>query len=323
MVRHQGQAGHVPPGKGMAPVEAERKKQGIMGESVKKEFWYVMVEGIIDENHGGIANFYGYGTHLGEVIGHVLSAAEETGFASPHAVETGFVESDYEMPDDLETLNDHVQWSPSRYLFPVLDYGSMMVLPTGIVHAAGDPENDPDLIREAFYTYGHEKNSQNEYGLDLVVSRLRLRDTFFSFIRFLSDINGLFFRVAGFEDDENAPYEIWAFYDSDPETLINILAGNTTDTLENGYVEIAVTASEGETRSTLILDSHKHISFFSRDERIFAEAIRLAETLGFEETGDLYHVEAGYYHWHYRPAASRRRRDFFQWLDENDFDRVE
>lgn len=97
-----------------------------MGEQFKKELWYVLVEGIIDEDHAGIGNFYGYGDHLGEVASHVLAAAEAEGFIDPRMGEAWFVAPDYEMPDDLVTLSEHVQWSPARYVFPIADYKSAL-----------------------------------------------------------------------------------------------------------------------------------------------------------------------------------------------------
>lgn len=291
-----------------------------MGEQFKKELWYILVEGIVDESHAAIGNFYGYGDHLGEVAAHVLKAAEKEGFISPHMAEAYFVEPDYEMPDDLVTLNEQVQWSPTRYLFPIADYQKALVLPSGITHATHESESDPDLIQEAFHTYGHEKNSQGEYAMDIVVGRDRLRMTLFSCIRLLGDVNGLFFRLMDFWEEDD--FEVWGYYDSDVEALIDILLSNPADTIENGYVEMAFTSSEDETKTTLILDPHKHIRFFTRDADLFKEAIRQTQLAGFAETDDFHHIETGYYHWHYRPAGSHTRDGFIQWLSNTGFERV-
>lgn len=291
-----------------------------MGEQFKKELWYVLVEGIVDEDHAAVGNFYGYGDHLGEVAAHVLAAARKEGFIEPHMGEAYFVEPDYEMPDDLVTLSEHVQWSPTRYVFPLADYQSALVLPTGITHATYESENDPDLIQEAFYTYGYEKNSQGEYALDIVAGQDRLKETFFSCIRLLSDANGLFVRLMDFWEDDAV--EVWAYYDDDIETLVELLSSNLPDTVENGYVEVAITASDEQTKTTLILDPHKHIRFFTQDERLFKEAVRQTQRWGFPETETFYHIEAGYYHWHYRPLASHTRKGFIQWLEDSGFERV-
>lgn len=131
-------------------------------------------------------------------MAHVLAAARKEGFIDPYMEEAWFVEADYQMPDDLVALSEHVQWSTARYVFPIADYQNALVLPTGITHATYESENDPDLIQEAFYTYGHEKNSQDEYALDIVAGEKRLKETFFSCVRLLSDVNGLFFRLIDF-----------------------------------------------------------------------------------------------------------------------------
>ncbi|WAW10161.1 hypothetical protein NB640_00350 [Oxalobacter vibrioformis] len=144
----------------------------------------------------------------------------------------------------------------------------------------------------------------------MVTGQERLKETFFSCIRLLSDVNGLFFRLMDFREDD--AFEVWAYYDDDIETLIELLSFNPADTIKNGYVEVAVTASDKALKTTLIPDPHKHIRFFTRDESLFKETVCQAQLWGFSETNDFYHIEAGYYHWHYRPVTLHTRKGFIQ-----------
>jgi hypothetical protein len=73
----------------------------------------------------------------------------------------------------------------------------------------------------------------------------------------------------------------------------------------------------------LTLDDHKKIQFRTSDENLFNEFGKKIMNLGFKQLRELYNLESGYYHWHYRPFNSLARPDFINLLRAEHFDRLD
>lgn len=105
------------------------------------------------------------------------------------------------------------------------------------------------------------------------------------------------------------------------ELVLSFLNQQEKNTIENGYVQLVVYSSTGETN--LQLDDHKKLQLYTKDENILQTFIRLYKKLGYAQTDDFYNLQYGFYHWHYRPAGSLSRPEFTAMLKAEKFVHVE
>lgn len=47
------------------------------------------------------------------------------------------------------------------------------------------------------------------------------------------------------------------------------------------------------------------------------------QALGYEQTREMYDIEFGYHHWHYKPAKAFDRNEFCKFLLKNEFEEIE
>jgi len=121
---------------------------------------------------------------------------------------------------------------------------------------------------------------------------------------------------------ENELTELWvAKHLNEKKIIIDFLKNHKEDTLENGYLDIVIYSSEGQTN--LKLDGHKKIQLKTRDEKVFKSFIGKIIDLGYEQTKDFYNLEFGYHHFHYRLANSLTRAEFKQLLEHNGFELID
>jgi hypothetical protein len=289
---------------------------------MKQKLWYIIVDGYIHGDDAAVGNFYGAGEHMGEAVDRVLHAAQKVGFLTPRMSEAYYAELDDKTRQELLPLNDHVFFAPTKYFYPADEFRRAFIFPVGIALNANpalkQTSADPDLITTAF-TATHAPNKEGEYEINMVLNRNFLKDTFFTCVRLLYPINGVFLRMRGWDDGLD---DVWCNATDDPEAICRFLANNAHDTLENGFLEIAVTASERARRTTLILTPHKTIQLRSRLKPVHDAFVAQLEKMGLRHREKLHHIEQGYPHLHYRPAHAKNRRSFERWLPESGFEQL-
>jgi len=287
---------------------------------MQKEHWYFLIEGKQNMTKGVIGNFYAYGDHLGEAFRNALEAAGKNGFISPHGLEAERLDDndEFQMPVDCVELDAKVSMRPSLHFYKLGEDEHLFLAPIGIIKGTKDDEFDYELIKENFVAYSRNENGLFEF--KLVVSQYRLTDVFLKAIDFLPEVNGCWIYIRDYWD--NGETELWASGKiTGKEAIVTFFTDNKLSTIENGYVDCVVHSLIGETNLTL--DEHKTIQLHTRDENVFNDFIAAIMNLGFEQTYDLYELEFGYHHWHYRPAGSLNRREFVDFLKTEGFERLE
>ena len=75
--------------------------------------------------------------------------------------------------------------------------------------------------------------------------------------------------------------------------------------------------------SYLILNGHKTVKFQTKSVEKFNKCIKYFSDLGFKQTDELYSIEYGCHHWHYRTAESLDQDEFIEMLIKNKFTKDE
>ena len=288
---------------------------------MNKELWYLLIEGQKDANTGIIGNFFVYGEHLGDSLKKVINASSSHHFSNHHLIQASFlehfdlIENNHEL---LKIADDvYTRTNTSTFIYEN-DHDNPFIPPIGIVEGVSDNELDYDLIKESFVAYGQNENGFFEF--ELVVGKPNLVDTFLEAIKFLPSVDGFWIYISSYW--ENKLTELWvAKHFVDKQTVIDFLKTQQINTLENGFLNIVVHSQSGETN--LILDDHKKIQLFTKDETVFSEFIGNIVDLGYEQTKDFYSLEFGYFHFHYRQAGSLARNEFKAMLRENQFELID
>ena len=275
--------------------------------STQRQYWYFLIGGPIDDSTGLVASFYTYGQHCGEAIANALQAAtEEFGISQPEATEAARLDilDGFETPHDLIQLSELVFTGAKNYSYP-LDTEKDFIPPTGIIKGTEDGEFDYELVKENFI--GYKSEGSNVYEFELVAEKSRLIDTFIQAITFLPPAEKLEITIQGHWENQSS--ELWIVDLAQTQLdVASFLLENQASILENGFVECMLYLAPGETR--LILDEHKKIIHYTTDEAVFSSFGTQIMTLGFEQATELYNLEYGFYHWHYRPADSLDAPDF-------------
>src|SRR6266850_2929377 len=55
--------------------------------STRKQFWHFLINGHLDENTGAYANFYTYGSHLGEALSRTIEASGQVDLSNVDVIE--------------------------------------------------------------------------------------------------------------------------------------------------------------------------------------------------------------------------------------------
>ena len=284
---------------------------------MNQNLWYLLIEGQQDSDTGIFGSFYSYGSHLGDALEKTIKASGEYKFNSPDLIEASLLQSleQIDNADELIELKDGVYMNPTTHAFPSNDPDKSFVPPIGIVKNVDDGEYEYDLIKENFVAYG--KNENGIFELELVVEKANLIDVFLKSILFLPSVDGMWIYIQPFWEKDCT--ELWIaknFTNSDLVT--EFLKMHQKDTLENGNLKIVTHSLTGETNLTL--DDHKKIQLHTKDEEVFRHFIGNTMDLGYEQTREIYSLEYGFHHWHYRPAGSLTRPDFKRMLELNQFE---
>jgi hypothetical protein len=266
------------------------------------QYWYFLIGGPIDDSTELVANFYAHGQHCGEALANALQAAtEEFGISQPEATEAVRLDilTDFEEPQDLIQLSDLVCSGPNNYSYPLDSAERDFIPPTGIIKAGEDGEFDYELIKENFI--GYKSQGSDIYEFELVAEKGRLISTFIQAINFLPQPEKLEITIQGHWEGSSS--ELWVADLAETQLdAASFLLENQSSILENGFIECALHSAHGQTK--LILDEHKKILHYTTDETIFSSFGSQIMELGFEQTTELYNLEYGFYHWHYRPVNS-------------------
>jgi len=266
------------------------------------QYWYFLIGGPVDDSTGLVTNFYAYGQHCGEALANALQAAtEELGISQPEATEATRLDilTDFEEPEGLIQLTNLVFSGPNNYSYPLDSSDQGFIPPTGIIKAGEDGEFDYELIKENFI--GYKTQGSDTYEFELVVEKSKLISTFIQAIDFLPQAEKLEIIIQGHW--EGQPSELWvADLAQSQLDATSFLLENQSNILENGFVECALYSAKGETK--LLLDEHKKIRHYTTDEDVFSNFGTQIMALGFEQATELYNLEYGFYHWHYRPVGS-------------------
>jgi len=290
-----------------------------MNRKTKKELWHLLIDGQQDTDTGVYGNFYAYGNHLGDALDKTIKASNGHEFSNHNLIEASLLENFDAIDNNAELIKiaDDVYMRPAMYTYPFDDPEQSFVPPSGIVKSAGDGGYDYDLIKEAFVAYRADENGVFKF--EMVLAKQHLIGTFITAIGFLPTIDRLWIDIK--DDWENELAERWvAKHFTDKHTVIDFLNRQKADTLENGYLSIAVHSIQGET--TLTLNDHKKIHLHTQDENVFRNFIGNIIGLGYTQTRDFYSLEFGYHHFHYRLADSLTRTDFKQLLTANNFEQI-
>lgn len=287
----------------------------------KNELWYLLIDGQQDAETGIVGNFYAYGEHLGDALEKTIKASVDYKFTKNHNLTEVSLLDSFDVIDDNKELVEiahNVYMRPTTYTFPFDDPDKEFIPPIGIVKSVFEGEYKYDLIKENFVAYGADENGIYEF--ELVLTKENLIDTFIKTIDFLPTIDGFWIYLKNYW--ENDLTELWvAKHFTDKHTVIDFLKNQKKNTLENGYLDIVVHSLTGETNLTL--DDHKKIQFHTKDERVFNDFIGNIVELGYEQTRDLYNLEFGYHHFHYRLVDSLTRTEFKQMLTDNKFELID
>jgi hypothetical protein len=284
-------------------------------------FWRFLVNGRQNATQGVLGNFYAAGQHCGEALHRVLLAAADQEFLDAYALEASRLYDDDELPEEALTLADGTLMLPTHYVYPLDDeYEPEFVAPTGIIKSMDGEEDeeeyDYELIRECFVAYA--PNEEGFFRFELVVEQARLADTFFRALHLVPAVNGLWLQLQDHWDD--GPTELWRGPESvEAPGIEAFLRQHRPSTLENGFVDCIVSSARGET--SLTLDEHKTIRLQTQDEQVFIGFLRGIEQLGFERnTDELYTLEVGFHHYHYRPHDSLGREELRTLLQRQGFE---
>ena len=285
-----------------------------------KELWYFLIKGQQDSNTGVFGNFYAYGTHLGDALDKTIKASNEYNFSNSNLIETSLLDNFDVINNNAELIkiSDDVYMCPTIHTYPIADPDKEFVPPTGIVKSVDDGEYDYEWIKENFVAYSADENGIFEF--ELVIGKQNLIDTFIKTIDFLPTIDGFWIYIKNYWEDELT--ELWvAKHFTDKRTVIDFLNGQKKNTLENGYLDIVVHSTKGETN--LMLDDHKKIQLYTKDKTVFNNFGKSIMDLGYKQTKDFYNLEFGYHHFHYRLADSLARSEFKQMLIDNEFELID
>jgi hypothetical protein len=286
----------------------------------KKEFWYFLLKGEMDAKTGVIGNFYAYGDHLGDALANTIMAPFDFNFRNQDLIEALLLEN-FDLigrKNELFEIADGVYMQPTLITFALKNPGNQFVPPVGIVKNVYGSEFKYDLMKESFVASG--ANEDGIFEFEMVLEKKNLIDTFIKTISFLPTIDGCWIYLKNnWESESN---EIWvAKHFTDKQKVIDFLQKEKKNTLENGYLDIILHSLTGETNLTL--DDHKKIQLHTKDNDVFNAFVDNITGLGYKQTKQLFNMEVGYEHFHYRPGKSLTRTEFRQMLKKYNFEQAE
>lgn len=284
---------------------------------VEKE-WYIFVEGEF-ENNGVFANFCCKSDGIGDSIELIKPFAKKEGFKNLKFIEATRIDNipNFEYPGKMIDLSPTVKMMQALSLFEKDSTEYSFTPPTGIIFDTKEGEHDIDKIKEQFVAY--TKNENGIFRFEIVIDENNLEHVFYLTTKFLNSIDGFWIWLhAHWEDKPKQLFFNKHFVSVEP--ILEFLVSNSKNTIENGFLDIIVHSIKGETNLTL--NEHKKISLHTKSEEVFNDFIDKIIGLGYEQTKDMYDIEFGYHHWHYKSAGALERDEFCKFLIENNFEEM-
>lgn len=285
-----------------------------------KELWYLLIEGQTDKQTGIFGNFYAYGTHLGEVVEKTLKAAAEYHFHGAELIEASLLTNFEEIENKKALIQIHIDiyLHSNIHAFDIEDTENKFISPIGIVKDTNEGEYDYEQIQEGFVTYREKEN--DEFKLEMVISKPNLIDVYLQSIHLLPSVDNFWIVIHPFWDNKRP--QVWVNpHLKDSKMVTSFLRSESKNTIENGYVELVVYSSKGET--TITLDDHKKIQISTKEDSVLKSIIDQYEIKGYRRLRNLYNLEIGFHHWHYRPEGSLTRTELCFLMEQHQFDQLD
>ncbi|MDR2688249.1 MAG: hypothetical protein LBB76_00630, partial [Azoarcus sp.] len=270
------------------------------------------------EVSGLYANFYAWGSHLGEAWHKAYEAAlAEKEIIDPVLMEAYILQSldDINYEGELSHLAPDVYRIPANILYPLDDPEPLFVPPTGVVPTDEDRDAEPPL-QACFASYTGE-----EYTIVLAATKDALEPTFAHALHLLPNVVGMGIGVQGHWERKLNEWWINKTDFKTAEAVLSFFAQARQNTLENGFLDLVVFAQDGETR--LMLSEHKTLNLYTKDEKLFRRVVAEFISLGYAHKEDCISMAYGHHHWHYRPAGSLERKKFAGFLRKYRFELLE
>lgn len=288
---------------------------------MNNQLWYFLVHGLINEKQGAYTNFFAYGEHLGDALDLTIRNSHKAGFINCDLVEASLLDEE----DNLELLQKEDEIAVGLFMtcglsiYELSEDEDFFIYPTGIVKSCQDSEYDEELIKEQFIA--NSKDDNGIYSLTLTPDKRNIENLFFSSLEFIPSVDSLaFFLESDWENEKQT--ELWINKSLvEKQLIIDLIKENISNTILNGNVATVIYSLKGETN--LVIDAHKQLKLTTKDEQVFNEFGNGLIDMGFEQTKELYTLEYGYYHWHYRTADSLTKNKFREYLTNNRFEILE
>ncbi|WP_299823391.1 hypothetical protein [uncultured Pontibacter sp.] len=282
---------------------------------MERKLWYLLVKGNVGQEVSALADFYSYGEHLGIAIHKANDCARVIGLTDCQAVEASLLPmagvTELSMP--TERLSADVFVGRGLHTFPESAGEKIFICPTGIVKGATNGILDLESAQQSFRADGPD--AAGTYTFRLVLGVGMLEHVFFCLSAQLRGVDRGHLSLktgsaCGSEKEE------WI---TDGPTLLSFIQRNLPDTLENGFVTLALSASGGET--SLCMDKFKRLILKTCDKRLFASLLQSMEMLGIPSYAGPLRNRQGYLT--YRPFNSLDSAGLKQKLLQNGFIQVE
>lgn len=285
---------------------------------MNKEFWYFLINGLIDKKTGAYGNFYAHGQHLGDALDFVLKNVNKVDLNDCELIEAFRLDTldDFKLPDETEEIADGLFMKQNIFSYKIKKQDKSYISPIGIVKSTDDGEYDFDLIKEQFVAYSKDENGI--YSFTMTPDKRNIEKLFFETLDFIPSVDSVgLFLESDWENDKET--ELWINKElADKQSIEIYLKNNLSNTLKNGYVSTVVCCTTGETN--LVIDSHKHLKLTTKDSDVFNQFGKQIMGLGYKQTRDFYSLEFGFYHWHYRPYNSLDKNGFRDLLKKDKFE---
>lgn len=257
------------------------------------------------------ANFYACGEHLGEALFRVRKYANVISMNQCYLLEAAPLHET--VPVESEQLAEDVFIARGLETFPAPKPNIPYVPPVGVVRRATDGLLEPDMAEHLFSADGPDEESF--YTLRFKLGADRLQTVFFQLHDFFPEVNLVCISIRDYKGGESIEHWISSSHKNKSES-ISFFQQYVADTLENGYVELAIYCLEGEI--CLTVDEHKKMTLTTKDFKFFNFLCRLLVQTGIKQH-DTFVEDEEVALWHYRPHQSLDHATFRNVLSEKGF----
>jgi len=259
-----------------------------------------------------LTNIWARGSHVGEAIQRILSAAKLNEIESPVLIDLEGCEVDDIIEGAVAVDRGNSFIDPREYSFPT-QYSYKF--PYGVIPVRNAEHSiDVDAIRPGYETWRDDDGLIN---VEAVIEREEIFDFYVSLVETLPEIRTFWLKLQ--EDwEEFGSEEIYACDELTTSLEIrDFLRDNWIDTVLNGHVALTTYTDEGHTN--LSISDHKMVVLLTYDERIAKTVCASLKHSGLNRHEDMLSVAGGVHHWHYRHADGRDRQGLIRLLCDKGF----